>query len=82
MGNILLIEQSELKKIVKTAILEVEEERKVKLANEKLYTINEVAKRLGKAHNTIKKLVHAGYIKTTASGLITEASINDYLYKI
>lgn len=43
------------------------------------YTINQVAKRLSMAHNTIKKLVKAGVIKATANGRITEDAINDFL---
>ncbi len=79
MKSVLLIEEAELKKIVKSALKEIEAEKEARIANQKLYSINEVAKRLGKAHLTIKKLVKAGYIKTTASGLISENAINDYL---
>jgi len=55
---------------------ETEEKRR---KGEKCYTINAVAKRLGKNHSTIKKMVKSGLIKSTASGLITERFINDYL---
>ena len=44
-----------------------------------LFTINQVAKRLGMAHSTIKKLVHSGAIKSTRNGRITEESITDFL---
>ena len=70
---------NEIKNAVKMAILEIEAEKEKKKEFEKLYNINQVAKRLGKAHTTIKKLIQAGYIKTTASGLISEAAINEYL---
>lgn len=70
---------NEIKNAVKMAILEIEAEKSRKKEHEKLYNINQVAKRLGKAHTTIKKLVMAGYIESTASGLITEAAINKYL---
>ncbi len=46
---------------------------------EKLYTINQVAKKLGLAHSTIKKKVTAGIIKTTVDGHIPESAINEYL---
>jgi hypothetical protein len=49
--------------------------------SDKLYTINEVRIRLGKAHATIKRAINAGYIKTTKDGLISEAALNDYLQK-
>jgi len=45
----------------------------------KLYTINSLAKKLGMAHKTVKTMCEKGFIATTASGLITEAALNDYL---
>jgi len=48
---------------------------------EKCYTINAIAKRLGKNHSTIKRMVKSGLIKSTKSGLITEQYINEYLRK-
>jgi hypothetical protein len=81
MANLIITETQELKNLIKSAIKEIEEEKQSKLKGINLYTINQVAKRLGKAHLTIKKLVQAGYIRTTASGLITEEAINDYLKK-
>ncbi len=72
---------NEIKNAVKMAILEIEAEKEKSKEFEKLYTINEVRLRLGKAHNTIKKLVKTGYIKTTKDGLISEAALNEYLQK-
>lgn len=79
MANLIITETTDLKNLIKTAIREVEEEKTAQFNNQKLYTINQVGKRLGKAHATIKKLVKAGYIETTASGLISEEAINKYL---
>lgn len=79
MANLIITETSELKNLIKSAIREVEQEKIDLRKKEKLYTINQVAKRLGKAHPTITKLIKAGYIETTASGLITEAAIEKYL---
>jgi len=45
----------------------------------KLYTVNQVAIILGKAHRTIKKLTIQGAIKITKSGLITQEALNEYL---
>lgn len=85
MTQIILTDHSELKSALKAAMIELNEElatEKLKAAQvDKLYTINEVRKRLGKAHATIKKLVAKGLIKTTIDGLITEAAINEYLQK-
>ncbi|RLD44052.1 MAG: hypothetical protein DRJ05_01125 [Bacteroidetes bacterium] len=78
MNRIILTTPSELRNEIKSVFLELEKE-KSKYESAKLYTINQVAKQLGKAHATIKKFVEAGLIETTKSGLITEDAINDYL---
>ncbi len=77
---IILTQKDELKKILKSAISEYEKEKELKQPD-KLYTINQVAKRLGRAHETINKLVKKGVISTTKDGLITESAVNDYLYQ-
>ncbi|HNW99283.1 MAG TPA: hypothetical protein PKK00_12810 [Bacteroidales bacterium] len=76
--DIILTTPDQLKSIIKTTIVEIDFEKN-KGNNISLFTINQVAKRLGKAHASIKKLVQAGIIKTTKDGLITEQAINDYL---
>jgi len=85
MAQMVLTDTDSLKTALKAAIIEISEEtaaEKKKAAQiDKLYTINEVRKRLGKAHATIKKLVAKGLIKTTIDGLISEQSINEYLQK-
>ncbi|MFC2101115.1 hypothetical protein ACFLRZ_04720, partial [Bacteroidota bacterium] len=55
------------------------DERKKKREIPKLYSINKVAKMLGKSHATIKKLVDNKIIETTRDGWIPETSINKYL---
>lgn len=85
MAQMVITDMAELKTALKEAMIELNEET----ANEKkrasqvdrLYTVNEVRKRLGKAHSTIKKLIAKGLIRTTIDGLITEAAINEYLQK-
>ena len=44
-----------------------------------LYTINTVAKKLGKSHQTIKKYVMNGVIASTANGLISQESIEKFI---
>lgn len=75
---IIVIQKNDIKEIIKTAISEIEKENEA-LRPDKLYTINQVAKRLGRAHDTINKLVKNGVIRSTKDGLITESAINDYL---
>ena len=78
MANLLITEPAELKSLIKSALLEYDQEKN-KGKGETLWTINQIAKRLGKAHATIKKLVEKGIIKTTKNGLISEAAVNEYL---
>ena len=75
---IIVTQKKDIKEIIKTAIFEIEKEKEVSRPD-KLYTINQVAKRLGRAHDTINKLVKSGVIRSTKDGLITESAINDYL---
>jgi len=79
METMILTSAKDLKNLMKEAITEVKSEEQKRLSGQKLFTINEVAKRLGKAHGTIKKLCKAGVIETTKSGLITEQAIENYL---
>ena len=76
--SIIVTKKDEIKEILKTAINEIEKERENRRPD-KLYTINQVAKRLGRAHDTINKLVKRGVIRTTKDRLITESAINEYL---
>jgi hypothetical protein len=46
----------------------------------RLYTINQVAKKLGKSHQTIKKYVMSGIIASTANGLISDESVQNFIY--
>lgn len=69
---------NEIKKAVKISLSEHDQE-KVNKDEMRLFTINQVAKRLKKSHATISKLVKDGLIKTTKSGLITETELNNYL---
>jgi len=81
MTEIIFVTQpTDLKRVIKEALLEIDQE-KIKNSPEKVYSINAVSKMIGKAHATTAKLVKAGYLKTTADGLILESSINEYLQK-
>ena len=66
------------------SVLEEHEKRRIEKDSEKkqietLYSVNQVAKRLGRAHRSIKNLITQGLLRTTSDGLISEKSINDYL---
>jgi hypothetical protein len=85
MAQMVITDMVELKTALKAVMIELNEETAVANANaannDKLYSINEVRKRLGKAHATIKKLVDKGFIRVTKDGQISEASLNEYLQK-
>ncbi|MBW6491479.1 MAG: helix-turn-helix domain-containing protein [Lentimicrobium sp.] len=79
MEPLIITTKNDLKKILKDAMIEIDYEKYCSLEGQKTYSINGVAKRLNMAHNTIKKYVLAGVIKSTSSGRITEQAINEYL---
>jgi len=78
MTQLVLVQGADLKKMIKEVFKEVETEKKQSQPG-KIYTINQVAKKIGKSHYTVKKLVQGGLIATTKNGLITESALNDYL---
>lgn len=73
-----LLDGEDLKEIIKGALKEFALEQN-KNRGEQLYNVNQIARRLGKAHATIKKLIAKGLIKTTKNGLISESSLNEYI---
>lgn len=80
MNNIVITTQEELKNALRAVIIDLEREKKAQLP-EKVFTINKVAKQLGRAHQTIKSAVKNGTIRTTKDGLIPESAIEEYLNK-
>lgn len=70
--------EEELAKVIEAVMTKIEAKKK-KGVGEKLFSINKTAKLLGKSHTTIKKLAMKGIIRTTATGLISESAIEDYL---
>lgn len=78
MSEIILTTKQDLVKAIKSVLVEHDNEKALQ-GPEKLYTINQVAKMLGKAHATIKKFVDAGIIRSTSNGLIPENAVNEFL---
>ncbi len=77
-SKLIVTDREELKEILESIILRIEE-KKNQGVGEKVFYINQVAKMLGKAHSTVKKLATAGIIRTTKNGLIPESAIKEYL---
>lgn len=80
MDKIFIADEAQLRSLL-NEVLDEREKAKIVTLGDKLYNVNQIAKRIGKAHATVKKLINKGLIKTTIDGLISEASINDYLQK-
>jgi hypothetical protein len=85
-AKMVFIPVDELKWHIQDAIEELDSKKEAQLKEQKeretLYSINEVAKRLRRAHATIKRLVAQGVLRTTPDGLISEKAINDYLKNV
>jgi DNA-binding NtrC family response regulator len=64
-----------IKSLVKEAMREYDREK----LGDKTYTVNQVRKRLGIAHETLTKRIRAGMIIPLADGRIAESEINRYL---
>ena len=78
--DIIFTSSSELKRAFVEWHTEMEDQKTSQVSNEKTLSINQVAKRLGRAHRTIKDMVKAGTLKTTSDQKrIKEASLNAYL---
>ncbi len=78
MGEIVLTTKSELAGIIHQ-VLNEREAADQKKANLKSLTIYQVAKRLGRAHSTVKKYVETGLLKSTLDGRIPETELERFL---
>ncbi len=78
--ELILITPESIKQIMLTALQEHETNRKEKISETKLYSINKVSKILGVSHTTVKNLVETETIKTTPDNKITQKELNKYLY--
>lgn len=67
-----------IKTIVKEALQEHEREKR----KEKTYTVNQVRKRLGIAHETLTKRIKQGLIRVTSDGRISENEVECYLLNV
>lgn len=75
MREIILTTPTELETIIEKVLdRKIAKEEKV----EKTYSINQVAKLLGRSHKKISDLVALGVLKTTADNRIYESSIREY----
>ena len=74
------LSENDLQQIVERAIEAYDRKKALQVDNTKSYSIAKVAKMLGRSHATIKKLVQAKKIPTTADGRrITQIGLQEYL---
>jgi len=75
----LIVEKSDLEDIMKQAVKEGIKLYETEKNSKQLYTINEVCKKLGKAHKTVTQMVQKGILKTTADNRIPHQQLENYL---
>ncbi len=80
-NELILVSPTTIKAIILKALDEHDTLKKEKKSENKLFSINRVAKILGVSHATVKKLVANETLKTTPDNKITEKEINRYLSK-
>lgn len=75
MDRIIVTTATELETIIEKVL-----DRKIKTEEipEKTYSINQVAKLLGRSHKKISDLVSLGILKTTVDNRVLESSIREY----
>jgi len=72
--------ETEFQQMIEQAFAEYDKRKTSEQAAGKNYSFAKVAQMFGRSHTTIKNLVKAGKLKTTADGRrITQAAINEYL---
>ena len=77
MGTVIVTTESAIEKImerVQNKKLAGPSEKKI----EKTYSINQVARMMGRSHKKISDLVAAGVLKATADNRVFESSIKEY----
>jgi hypothetical protein len=55
------------------------ERYELKHSQQKIYTINEVSKKLKKSHKTVSRMVANGFLTATADNRITRTELDRYL---
>jgi len=77
--ELIITTEQELRKIIYSSVELAVKEQFNKTSENKIYSINQVAKMLNKKHETIKRLILTGVIKGTADGKISQQNLNEYM---
>jgi response regulator of citrate/malate metabolism len=78
METILITSKKELAQTIREVLDEKERENSMRSKTQS-FTINQIAKKLGRAHTTIKRFVEAGVLKTTLDGRIPETELQRFI---
>ncbi|NVO21695.1 MAG: helix-turn-helix domain-containing protein [Bacteroidetes bacterium] len=74
-----IFSKEEFQEMFLQTLQEFERKKLMKGQKNKSYSINQVAKRLGRSHGTITSLIKKGTLKATADKRITEYALEEYL---
>ena len=77
METIIVTTESALEKIIES-VLDKKIPRLPDSNIEKTYSINQVARKLGRSHKKISDLVAAGVLKVTSDNRVFESSLREY----
>ncbi len=82
-GQIIVIqEESQVKDVLKNALLEIEQEKAQENDSYKLLRRTDAAKLLGVSQSKITRLIKKGLLQLSADGVyVTKSSINAYVQK-
>lgn len=80
MDNIIITTREDLTSVIRKVLEDFEKEKASK-KDIQLYSINQVAKMLHVAHQTIKRAAEKGLIHTAVDGRIPGFAIEEYLRK-
>lgn len=82
MTSVVVAETDQLAEIIKKSVrvaLQEHDIEKKNGENMRLFTVNQVARKLGKAHATISRMLRDGVLRATQDGLIPEVELQRYL---
>lgn len=77
--SIVLIEKQELADLIKTEVKQAVGEILCNQLGTNLYTINQVAKKIGRSHKYVKRAVDSGLLQTNETGLISERELQKFI---
>jgi predicted transcriptional regulator len=78
MEEFIILPKKELEVTLYAVLDDFEKKKLKKEQEEKSFSINQVAKRIGRSHTKTKQLINSGILKSTKDGRVLESSIIGY----